>query len=75
MEDLHPQQQIRYDSQGVKRFRVNRIVQYVLDRSNIDMNRLSELPFDRADRIQFAQLLGYSVNGYRSLPYATDIEE
>jgi hypothetical protein len=34
------------------------------------MNTLALMPFDDDDRRQFAQLIGYSVDGYLDLPYA-----
>jgi hypothetical protein len=66
-------QSVYKDASGILRFRANRIVQYILDHSGIDMNKLSEVgPFDIEDREQFAQLIGYSVAGYGELPYVSD---
>jgi hypothetical protein len=36
------------------------------------MNNLALLPFSNEDRVQFAQLIGYSLNGFGELPYVSD---
>lgn len=64
-----PKQPCRVDANGVKRFKKNAIVRYLLDSGDIDMNDLANLPFSIEDRRQFAQLIGYSVNGYNELSY------
>lgn len=38
-----------------------------------DLNQLAILPFDKEDRQQFAQLIGYSVEGYGELSYGCDV--
>lgn len=57
---------------GVYRFRRNAIVRYLLDAGPFDMNALAVLPFDDEDRIQFAQLIGYSVCGFGELSYVPE---
>lgn len=57
---------------GRLRFQPNAIVQHLLDHGGIDMNALARLDFPRGDREQFAQLIGYSHDGYGTLSYATD---
>ncbi len=65
-----PQQPIELDRYGVRRFRKNAIVAYLLDSKRVlDMNELALLPFSDADRSQFAQLIGYSLSGYAELGY------
>lgn len=64
-----PIQPIVVDAHGVKRFRANEIVRYLLDNGRIDLNRLAVLPFSADDREQFAQLIGYSVSGFGDLSY------
>lgn len=71
--DLQPHQPIREDSNGVQRFRENAIVRYLLDNGSTDMNKLAVLSFPREDRIQFAQLIGYSVCGFGDLDYVDDL--
>jgi hypothetical protein len=68
----HPIQPI-VEVNGVKRFKENKIVRYLLDAGKIDMNKLASLPFDQNDREQFAQLIGYSLSGFSELSYASDV--
>lgn len=51
------------------RFLKNEIVVYLLENGGIDMNQLARLDFSKEDRVQFAQLIGYSVGGFQSLSY------
>lgn len=67
----HPIQPLEMKN-GVLRFKRNPIVRYLLDHGGIDMNRLAELPFEDADREQFAQLIGYSLGGFSDLSYASE---
>ncbi len=68
-DDPHPMQQIRMVNK-VARFRENKIVSAVLATSKLDLNALAILEFSQADRIQFAQLIGYSVSGFGDLSYS-----
>lgn len=52
------------------RFVANKIVEHLLDNGNDDMNSLAVMQFSNQDRMQFAQLIGYSVCGFGDLPYA-----
>lgn len=67
----HPMQPIEYDESGVLRFRSNAIVRYLLDRG-VDLNQLAVIGFPEEDWRQFAQLIGYSVDGYGELSYVDD---
>lgn len=69
----HPIQQIITDDSGIKRFKQNKIVRYLLDSGEIDMNKLAAIPFDQDDREQFAQLIGYSLGGFADLSYVSDV--
>jgi hypothetical protein len=71
-QEAHPIQQIVIAKDGVKRFRANKIVQFLLDKGPFDMNFLAAQDFGDADREQFAQLIGYSVSGFGGLPYVSD---
>ncbi|WP_250481788.1 hypothetical protein [Caballeronia sp. NCTM5] len=51
------------------RFKRNRLVEYLLDNGGIDMNKLATFKFSAEDRQQFAQLIGYSIDGYMDLSY------
>ena len=67
-----PTQPIIEDASGVVRFHRNAIVEYLLDHGGIDLNAIAMLDVPREDRIQFAQLIGYSVSGWGDLSYVTD---
>lgn len=54
------------------RFERNEIVRYLLDNGGIDMNKLACLEFSVEDREQFAQLIGYSLDGFSTLSYVRD---
>jgi len=57
---------------SVLRFKPNPIVVYLLANSGLDMNHLAECDFSDEDRMQFAQLIGYSCSGFSDLSYTTD---
>lgn len=65
----HPSQPIAPDEKGNERFVSNAIVKFLLERGAFTINDLEELPFSRKDWVQFAQLIGYSLNGFTTLPY------
>lgn len=67
-----PIQPLIQDERGVTRFQPNAIVQHLLDNGGIDMNQIARLSFSREDRVQFAQLIGYSLVGASTLSYMTD---
>ena len=69
--DKHPMQPVVMAGK-VARFKTNRIVEYLLNVGEVDMNHLARLDFTQEDREQFAQLIGYSVSGFCSLSYASD---
>lgn len=65
---------MRHPTQPIARgrFKGNAIVRYLLDAGPFDLDHLAMLPFSNADRQQFAQLIGYSLDGYGELSYVTD---
>jgi hypothetical protein len=65
-------QPIILDESGIPRFKVNAIVRYLLDFGTTNMNKLACMPFSVEDRVQFAQLIGYSVSGFSELSYVPD---
>lgn len=67
-----PIQPIVTDEHGVERFQGNSIVRHLLDMCPDDLNDLARLDFPQADWEQFAQLIGYSVSGFKELSYVTD---
>lgn len=70
----NPVQPLEQDKNGRLRFKENAIVRYLLDNGGIDMNQLAMLDFSNDDRVQFAQLIGYSLGGYGDLSYVSDYD-
>jgi hypothetical protein len=68
---MHPMQPIEIDEGGIARFRVNKIVRFLLDGGPFDLNMIALMEFSDEDRMQLAQLIGYSVSGYNELHYAS----
>lgn len=69
-----PMQPIEFDRYGVIRFRENAIVSYLYEVAlsvGVGMNELCRMEFTDEERMQFAQLIGYSVSGYGDLGYAS----
>lgn len=70
--EKHPIQPLYKDEHGVIRFKPNKIVQWLLDAGPHDLNDIARMNFDNDDRIQFAQLIGYSLSGAGDLSYFDD---
>lgn len=72
----HPMQPVVMTKEKIVRFQENAIVRWMLDeataRGVFDLNTIARMPFDDADRMQLAQLIGYSVSGYGDLSYVSD---
>jgi hypothetical protein len=72
----NPIQPIISDINGALRFKENAIVSHILEvasRHGADLNSIAALTFTDDDRQQFAQLIGYSLDGYAELRrYVTD---
>ena len=68
----HPVQPLEKDNDGKLRFKQNKIVRFLKDTSQYDLNKLADMPFDKEDWEQFAQLLGYSLDGFGELSYVSD---
>ena len=66
----HPIQPIVFDEDNVARFKENKIVRFLLNAGPFDMNKLADLPFPKDDRQHFAQLIGYSIDGFGEISYA-----
>lgn len=69
-EGLHPMQPLVVIN-GVVRFRENAIVRHLLDDGPFDLNTIHIKDFSNEDRMQFAQLIAYSVSGYGGLSYVS----
>lgn len=72
MNSPHPMQPVVMDGRVI-RFKANAIVRYLLDTGPFDMNYLAMIPFSTEDRVQFAQLIGYSVSGFGDLSYVDQV--
>ena len=78
----HRMQKLERDPHGVIRFRKNKIVEFLLEEGPFDLNHLAGLAppamkipqFPAEDWRQFAQMLGYSADGYCSLSYVSRAE-
>lgn len=68
----NPTQPFIINKKGIIRFKENKIVTYLLDKSGINLNTLYALGFEAEDMAQFAQLIGYSVGGFSELEWVSD---
>ena len=71
----NPIQPIIKDEHGVPRFKKNELVDVLLDwaqERGFGLNEIARINFSNDDRQQFAQLIGYSLDGYSSLSYVDD---
>lgn len=66
----HPMQPLILDDGGVVRFKENAIITHLFETGALDLNEIATMPFSAEDRMQVAQLLGYSVSGFGDLSYA-----
>jgi len=65
----HPIQPVICDKDRIPRFKCNKIVRFLCDTSSFDLNKLTHMEFPKEDWEQFAQLIGYSVEGAAELSY------
>lgn len=72
----NPTQPLIIDKFGTVRFKINKLVKYLLDKGGLNMNDLAAAArsekFSKNDQEQFAQLIGYSVSGFGDLSYVSD---
>jgi len=68
----HPIQPLEKDKHDRLRFKRNEIVCKLLEEGPFDMNAIARWDVSRDDRIQFAQLIGYSLGGFGELSYVDD---
>lgn len=66
----HPMQPVYITENGVARFKENKIIQHLFETRALDLNVIGCMDFSDEDRMQIAQLLGYSVSGFGDLSYA-----
>ena len=70
-----PMQPIQLDAHGVARFAENRIVNDLLEFAaarRFGLNQIAIGDYSDEERMQLAQLIGYSVSGYGDLSYASE---
>lgn len=70
-----PMQPLEFDDRGTLRFKENKIVRRLLDYSKqrgYGLNEIALEDFTDDDRMQLAQLIGYSLSGYGELSYVSD---
>lgn len=72
---MQPQQPLVISKNRILRFKENRIVSALLDFATdrgFGLNEIAMKDFSQDDRMQFAQLIGYSLSGYGELSYVSD---
>jgi hypothetical protein len=70
-----PMQPLEIDARGVVRFKENPIVWALVEhgrKTGMGLNEIACKDFSDEDRMQLAQLIGYSVSGYGELSYVSD---
>ena len=75
MTRMHPIQPTEPDALGVLRFKQNKIVSDLLEFSQergFGLNEMARKDYSHEDRVQFAQLIGYSLGGFGELSYVSD---
>lgn len=68
----HPIQPLGDDGKGTRRFKKNKIVEWLVDQRPGCLNEVAVMDFPREDRVQLAQLIGYSHAGFGDLGYVTN---
>ena len=68
-------QPVYLDDNGTARFKENQIISYLFRTGKLDLNELAVIPFHDEDRVQLAQLLGYTVSGAGDLSYFNGSKE
>jgi len=68
----------RIDLRGVQRFKENSVINFLVDKEIIDLNKLAiafqEKEFTKRDFAEFNMMLGYSVCGFAELSFFEDYE-
>lgn len=55
------------------KFVQNDIVRFLLEKAGVNLSQLECMDFDNEDQAQFAQLIGFSMDGYAELDYVSDM--
>lgn len=70
MSKRQPMQPVVVAADGVIRFKKNQIISDMLElcqKHGLDLNEIAMRDYDKDDRSQLMQLIGYSVSGYGTL--------
>lgn len=70
MSKRQPMQPVVVAADGVIRFKANQIINDMLDlcqKHGFDLNEIAARDYEKDDRSQLMQLIGYSVSGYGNL--------
>ena len=59
---------------GIIRYKENSIIRWLADEGLLDLNKIAIMNFHREDRVQLAQLLGYSVDSFANLSYVKETD-
>lgn len=73
MSKRHPMQPVVIGADGAIRFKQNKIINDMLEfcqGHGFGLNEMAIRDYEKDDRSQLMQLIGYSVSGYGSLSYA-----
>ena len=73
MSKRQPMQPVAVAADGVIRFKQNQIIRDMLDlceKHGLDLNEIAMRDYEKDDRSQLMQLIGYSVSGYGNLDCA-----
>lgn len=79
LKDLkHPRQPIGYAEDNIIRFKPNGIIRWMLEQGGqgkkFNLNDIAMQSFSVEDRVQFWQMLGYSVSGFGDLSFVPEEE-
>lgn len=68
----HPMQPIEVAQDGIIRFKVNKIVEFLQETHKNNLCDLRAMNFSQDDWTQFCQLIGYSVCGFCDLSFVDE---
>ena len=72
---MNEMQSIIMTEDGKLRFRENQIISFLVElafENGFSLSKIAAMDFSDEDRMQLAQLMGYSVAGYGMLSYVSD---
>ena len=72
---MNEMQSVIMTEDGKLRFRENQIISFLVElafENGFSLSKIAAMDFSDEDRMQLAQLMGYSVAGYGMLSYVSD---